>query len=94
MCSRQGGENHRKSDVSPDTSTRAALDARMRPLAGITAHEGGSLVREVPIHRPRGGPLRPSCAAFFAPISMKPDDSRVSGLILGSHNRRTSRASK
>ena len=52
MCSRQGGENHRKSDVSPDTSTRAALDARMRPLAGITAHEGGSLVREVPIHRP------------------------------------------
>ena len=39
---------HAAIGVRPDTSTRAALDARMRPLAGMGAHGSGSLVREVP----------------------------------------------
>ena len=41
--------------------------------------------------RPRGGPLRPSCAALFRPISTKSGASRAVRRIQRSHDRRTSR---
>ena len=73
--------------------TQLVLDARMRPLAGMTAHESASLAREAARPRPLGGPLRPSCAALFSPISTKSGSLRALSWILGSRDRRTSRAS-
>ena len=67
----------------------AALDARMRPLAGMAAHRSDCLVRVVP-RRTTPAASRPSPSilrGWFLPMSRRSGASRALSWILGSQRR-------